>query len=1022
MDAISQGIVAGVIANGLTAIIPHLTRKRIDFPSQKESLQRPLESDGDIASILQRATASIARSPQCEDRRYADTLRLFLVSPEVDAIVRQVYASQVSTGMQRHLASIRTEFLASLSLRLGAPQDSCRELAETLFDALFKGCERALESAVEQGVLSAHDLKSASRIRLILDELSGIQKNLAHLTAPISPNIEAILEFEGKYRNQVGSRHGYITPPHFDAARKLPIDELYVSSDFIRLPRKKGEEASLLNSQDFLMLIYRVILLGNPGGGKSTLTHMLCHGLSTQYSQRVLAGRQITPILVILREYGAEKKARGCSILQFIEMTANSRYQVQPPPGAFEYLLLNGRVFLIFDGLDELLDTSYRQEISGDVESFCSLYPSVPVLVTSREVGYEQAPLDDKRFEIFRISPFNEAQVREYVTKWFSADSDLTPLQQKQQGDAFIQESRIVSDLRANPLMLALMCNIYRGENYIPRNRPDVYEKCAVMLFERWDKSRGIHVPLPFEAHISPAMKFLAHWIYADEALQGGVTEQALVAKATDYLCSWRFEDRDEAERAAREFIDFCRGRAWVFTDTGTTKEGERLYQFTHRTFLEYFTAGHLVRTHATPSRLATALTPRIASREWDVVAQLAFQLQHKNVEGAGDELLTDLIAQGRQHEGPEGRNFLSFAARCLEFIVPRPKVAREIALACLESALAWGLKQMQREGDRDRAHGSFERYAGIELLGCLHYAAAENRTVIADTMEKVLIERIMGNSDHESLLAIEIGLHRTWIYEFRPGERRPQREVADFWAGISDRIFETCSDRIVALGQEHFEPCIDSFWRGKVSFDNLVAWHGIGGIFRLRGFLTVPAWSSSIAEMLLGGILGFRYFPDRPIGRIHSLEEAGRILITSPPPWVRGRTLPMGILPDLLHHQERVEKEGPGDFPQLSSEALFGVFALLSVLLESSEDRKELSALIERIKESRHPLFDCIRWTTLGRFELEAWDRISSEVNRCGFTADQQAFVWRWIRREIDLVRRAPRRDKRTPGKSAGQ
>ena len=42
---------------------------------------------------------------------------------------------------------------------------------------------------------------------------------------------------------------------------------------------------------------------------------------------------------------------------------------------------------------------------------------------------------------------------------------------------------------------------------------------------------------------------------------------------------------------AAREFVEFCRGRMWVFTDAGTTVSGQRLYGFTHRTFLEYFAA-----------------------------------------------------------------------------------------------------------------------------------------------------------------------------------------------------------------------------------------------------------------------------------------------------------------------------------------------------------------------------------------------------------------------------------------------
>jgi predicted NACHT family NTPase len=158
--------------------------------------------------------------------------------------------------------------------------------------------------------------------------------------------------------------------------------------------------------------------------------------MATDYPQRLLAGRQVTPILVVLRNYGADKKTHSCSILQFIEATANATYQIQPPPSVFEYLLLNGRAVVLFDSLDELLDTSYRQEISGDIEFFCSLYPSVPVLVTSREVGYEQAPLDERRFELFRLAEFDEEQVRKYARKWFTVDTELTPEQQQQKACA----------------------------------------------------------------------------------------------------------------------------------------------------------------------------------------------------------------------------------------------------------------------------------------------------------------------------------------------------------------------------------------------------------------------------------------------------------------------------------------------------------------------------------------------------------------------------------------------------------
>ena len=207
----------------------------------------------------------------------------------------------------------------------------------------------------------------------------------------------------------------------------------------------------------------------------------------------------------MLRDYGALKKKNPCSILEYITLTAESIYQLpSPPSGAFEYLMLNGHVMVIFDGLDELLDTSYRQEISSDIEVFCNLFPSVPALVTSRKVGYEQAPLDPKIFEAYILSSFDDDAVRSYTEKWFGLDTDLPPDQRSRSTKIFLEESSSVPDLRSNPLLLALMCNIYRGDGYIPKNRPDVYEKCATMLFERWDKGRGIHYVLPFEAHMRP--------------------------------------------------------------------------------------------------------------------------------------------------------------------------------------------------------------------------------------------------------------------------------------------------------------------------------------------------------------------------------------------------------------------------------------------------------------------------------------------------------------------------------------
>ena len=50
-------------------------------------------------------------------------------------------------------------------------------------------------------------------------------------------------------------------------------------------------------------------------------------------------------------------------------------------------------------------------------------------------------------------------------------------------------ESRELRDLRSNPLILALMCNVYKTEGFIPRSRAELYDNCTNMLLFRLDKS-----------------------------------------------------------------------------------------------------------------------------------------------------------------------------------------------------------------------------------------------------------------------------------------------------------------------------------------------------------------------------------------------------------------------------------------------------------------------------------------------------------------------------------------------------
>jgi hypothetical protein len=60
---------------------------------------------------------------------------------------------------------------------------------------------------------------------------------------------------------------------------------------------------------------------------------------------------------------------------------------------------------------------------------------------------------------------------------------------------------------------------------------------------------------------------------------------------------------------------------------------------------------------------------------------------------------------------------------------------------------------------------------------------------------------------------------------------------------------------------------------------------------------------------------------------------------------------------------------------------------------------------LVEELQENDWYCFGGIRWVLIARFQPVADDKVQAEMDRCGFSPEQQDFIWRWIRREINLV-----------------
>ena len=284
-------------------------------------------------------------------------VKLFLESPEAENIVRQIYSdklSQQESGESKN--QLREEFRLLLAKYVKMPQEQIAQISDAMFVVLVNCCNQLLDISVSKGVLLAHEWKSIGRFRIIHDELLAIKATLEFNTSK-NLNLEKILGFEEEYRRLVRARNKQITIQQYDRVRRIDLNRIFVAPNLLPPNYEHHGPITLL---DFMSRIYRVVVLGDPGGGKSTLAQKICFELSSNHDKRLVANRLLTPVLVVMREYSTSKKATNDSILDFIRKEANSSYQLPDASSdIFEYLLHNGHLLVVFDGLDEKIGRAH---------------------------------------------------------------------------------------------------------------------------------------------------------------------------------------------------------------------------------------------------------------------------------------------------------------------------------------------------------------------------------------------------------------------------------------------------------------------------------------------------------------------------------------------------------------------------------------------------------------------------------------------------------------------------------------
>jgi len=959
-------IVTGVLVNAITATGHRLGTAVLAVPSRKVTEDLAVARWFDTYRLTGDPPELHGLSAAMTDR-----LAIRLQGNEVQAVLYELLAARLTDAPEADVDRIRVLFDWTLT----ADDEELAPAAADLFDyydgqvadlaGRLEGSQPALLRQIRDEALSAR----------MIAILHAIERHTAALSSQRGQRSQT--DFLTRYRRHVKEQHGRLEPPDFERRRRIPIEDLYVPPLIVQMAdaasARQSAEADL-PEVDLLTLaddIDRTVLLGDPGGGKTTAANVLMNYYASEARRRV-------PFLVTLREFAATVPPER-SVVGYIEHKLEVFYQCPAPPGVVTHLLLTGGAVVIFDGLDELPDATRRAEVTAIVERFCTEYPLAPVLVTSRQVGYDQARLDDRQFSRYRLGGFTEDQVGEYVRKWFAQEDGFETSESVRWANAFMNESSSVLDLRANPLMLALMCILYRGERSLPRSRAEIYEQCASLLFRKWDARRQIHLELRAARHLEPALRHLAWWLFTRDQAQPAVTEHELVNETTAFLYGRGFESEDDAREAAAEFVEFCRGRLWVLSDAGTTAAGEVLYSFTHRTFLEYFSAAHLAYRCDTPERLAAALATHIARQEWEVVSELAVQIKDRTSDQGADRVYSALL-RDRRHRSPKSRSgILQYLARSLRSVEPSPGTVRDLTDAVLANLF----------------NGPASDPLRYSPLSWLIISSTSCCNVVSDEIDK-RIAAMVGSADpaiHLDGLRLAVWLpYASWAPSF------PSQVVEGFWYEWAKQRAQTYSSAIVAAAGTSMEMRYAALLWGLIRTEHALKMPG--GIMPLvqvqpTGIFEIH-WASHLVSKVVDLAQGTsRAFSAEDLPAIlEEFSSVGRFLVENPElPWVPG---PAQAWWDYHSWNDEVEKFTPS-FP-LDPITYLGAVAVLLIASEGTEVRSLPQGGPDRFGPLREASY----------YILRRWGQWNDKIPILPIPAPFVDLIQKWSHNEINFTQPA--------------
>lgn len=458
---------------------------------------------------------------------------IFLLDPDV--LWHRNFMDSTS-GDETKISNLREELSTD---RLVSFFKSPEDLARLLAAAIHRSEERS------RNVFS--EIPEAPQHHLSTDGLSGYLSLLAYSNHAL----ELEKTFVGlRYTlDDANQSDMFLTIPH-----NLPRSFRVIDHAF---PRTIDVDSNIQTIDDLLEKHSRLLILGEPGGGKTTSLKYL----TIMAARKALCdSRAPVPLFIDLAQWPS-------SITDFRSLIVHER-QVE----GINTIPI-GRLLLLLDGLNEIPSDEYKEKI-GAIESWLCKNPSDPIIIASREEHYKNTtPLSILTVKIHQL---DETTIEQFIRKYLcfdKVDDLLIGLSRNsQQGDLKYK----ISHFTRNPFQLRIVCFLYEKQSkMLFLSKIELFRSFVLILYQR-ELDLNNHFGISYEEII--------------EAF--GSLAVAMIHKKTSTSVHVGWAVKQLTKDMERKPIITLGCQAGLIRLT----KNDQFLQFAHQLLLEYFALENVVR------------------------------------------------------------------------------------------------------------------------------------------------------------------------------------------------------------------------------------------------------------------------------------------------------------------------------------------------------------------------------------------------------------------------------------------